>query len=135
DVVAAAGNARLPERQQNLAVRTELEHLSAHLLTFERTFGRNRRVAERGLASVGIARPDVSLGVDGEPVREREHAAAKAFQQLARLVELQDRRLGAADSRRRALGLRVETAVIDPDVPFRIGVDTKELAPGASGQE
>src|SRR5262249_40389684 len=70
----AAGNARLAERQQHLAVRAELEDLVA--LTF---------LAE------SVRYPDISFRVDGEAVRKQDEASAETLHELAGFIELEDR--------------------------------------------
>src|SRR5262245_43666618 len=69
------GNSRLAERHQHLSVRVELEHLVALAILPGR-----------------VGRPDVAVAVDMETVRLIEHSLAKHLQDLARRIELNDRR-------------------------------------------
>ena len=90
-------HARLSERHQHLALRAELDD-DAALLVFARKFlqllgGRHARVGD----------PDIAVAIDMDAVRPDEHAAAEAFDLLARLVEMMNRiGLGAETSRRRS---------------------------------
>src|SRR5262249_5736978 len=72
-IVAGAGNAFLSERQQYFSISaTKLEHLMAAV----------------------VGHPEIAVLVDGELVRAHKQTGAKTFQQLARCVELEDRRDG-----------------------------------------
>ena len=125
-VVAGAGDAGLAERQQELAVRAELEHLLA--------------LAAHADA---VGQPDIAFAIDMQAVRKDGEAGAEALHQLARRVELQDRvELGAGaverlpflpfgerdealraaalgDPDARAVGIDVDRAGRAPDPAFR----------------
>src|SRR4051812_40703106 len=81
-VGAIAGDASLAERHQELPLGAELEHLMPLAVPL-------RILAVRPLA---IAHPDVPVAVDMDPMRANEHAGAEAPDDVARLVELQNRR-------------------------------------------
>src|SRR5262245_26152927 len=68
-------NPRLAERHQHLSFRAEFEYL----VTLAIFAGR-------------VGRPDVAVAVDMETVRLIEHSLAKHLQDLARRIELNDRR-------------------------------------------
>src|SRR5207237_920739 len=80
-VRAVAGHARLAERHQQLPLGVELEHLMPFAVPL-------RILAIRALA---IAHPDVPLAVDMDPMRANEHAGAETLDDVARLIELQNR--------------------------------------------
>jgi len=87
-VRTVARGARLAERHQNLAFGTELEYL----LDF----------AIRALA---VGEPDGSIFFDQDAVWENEHAFTPTFQQLAGLLEFQNRRQVRAGAGVRAASL------------------------------
>ncbi len=73
-VGTGAGDAGLAERQQELAVRTELEDLVAFAVLAE-----------------PVDQPDIALAVDLDAVREDGQACAKTLHQSAGRIEFQDR--------------------------------------------
>src|SRR5262245_55013565 len=73
-VGAIAGDAGLAQRQQYLAVGTELEHLVALAVLAE-----------------PVGDPHVALAVDGEAMRKKEEPGAEALHQRAGGIELEDR--------------------------------------------
>src|SRR5207247_2548178 len=86
-----AWHARLSERQQHLALRTELDHLMALRAFF---------------VALAVGDPDVSVLVDVKAVRKENHAAAKAREHFAgRAIELEDRR-------ERRIGARIRAAAV-----------------------
>src|SRR5215510_6041401 len=92
-----AAHARLAERQQHLAVGTELDDNAALLiLTREllQLIGRRRP---------RVGHPDIAVAVDMDAMRPYEHAAAEAPDFLALIVEQVDR-----------VGLGAETARCSP---------------------
>ena len=103
-LLVGAGDARLPEAHQDLAVRTELPDLVAHAL-LEACFA----AAIAGRRAVGD--PHVAFPVDEESVRKIDQPLAEAGDDLPVRVHLDNRievRLGAA----------VRAAAIeDPHVP------------------
>ena len=126
------GHAGPADRHQHLARGTQLEHLVAHRLARE---GAGRCAGghpEHRLVTVRVGRPQVSLRVDGEAVREGEHPAAQARQQPPGRRELQNRRVGAPDAGGRARGHGVEAAVEDPDVAVGVQLRADQLAPLAA---
>src|ERR1043165_1396927 len=80
-VRAIAGHASLAERHQELPLGAELEHLMPLAVPL-------RILAVRALA---IAHPDVPVAVDMDAMWANEHAGAETPDDVARLVELQNR--------------------------------------------
>src|SRR5262249_18310270 len=78
--------------------------------------------------------PQIALMVDGETVRIDKHAAAKALEQFAGWIELQDRRIGIAatgpggDAGRHG----VEAAMEDPDIAVAVDMHPDDLTPTAA---
>ena len=129
---AAAGHAGFAERHQYLALGAELEDLLAQRGARERAGRGARRHPEHRGVPVRVGRPEVALPVDGEAVGEREHPGAQARQEPSGRIELQDRRVGAADARCVARRHGVEAAVEDPDAAVGIELHADELAPAAA---
>src|SRR5262249_29485482 len=73
-----------------------------------------------------IAHPHVSVLVDGNAVREVEHAGTKAAEELAGRVEVEDRRNSRAHTAIRP------TAVVRPDCSIRCDIDAGCGSPLAS---
>src|SRR5579871_161605 len=118
----APRNAGLAESQQHLAFRAELENLVTLAVLAE-----------------PIRHPDVSFRVDREAMRKHEKAGAEAFDQLAGLVEFEDRiKVGSVAGERHArLHLRRRrkgaAALSDPDaLAVPINADAGRGAPGAA---
>src|SRR5439155_1153280 len=113
-------DARLPERQQQLAVAIELEDLEASALDLPRF-----------VEGTAVGDPDVALGVDVQAVRLQEHSRPEALHELARSVEHQHRDLSPAfvaflpcgPSRRRR-------SMQHPQITVRVDVGVGQLAPG-----
>jgi hypothetical protein len=78
-----ARHARLAEREQNLAVRAELDDLMARL---DAGLGRERHA----LRPDGVRHPDVAFLVDEEAVRPDEHTSSEALDDPAIGGELED---------------------------------------------
>src|SRR5205814_948151 len=76
---AVTGDARLPERQQHTAVRTELDDLMSLVVRLIRSVR-------------GIGDPHVAVAIDVYAVRHEETAGAEAGDKGAGHVELEDRR-------------------------------------------
>src|SRR3989442_15420578 len=106
EVVGVGGAARLAERQQQLAVGTELEFLMALRRSRQRSRAALRRAASAfaalTAASASAARrkrrvvltvghPHVALAVDEDAVREDQHPLAEALHELAARIELEHR--------------------------------------------
>src|SRR5215467_2020637 len=87
-------HALLAEGHQHTAGWTQLEDLVA---PGEAVRALSRQPEHR-LSCVGVTCPNISLRVDSKAMRKRKHPAAKASQKLARRIEFQNRRLGAADT-------------------------------------
>ena len=107
----AAGDVRLAERHQHLAVGAELENLVAF-----------------AAAAEPVGHPHVALAVDVQTVREQQQAGAEALQQFSGRIEFEDRvevraaareRLAGIDARRRP---GFAAALADPDAGA-IGID------------
>src|SRR5262249_20581376 len=81
-IAAAAG---LTEGQKQLTVGTEFEDLM--------TFGSRRRrcIPSRAAGTRAICYPDISVAVDEDARRGEQQAGTKTLDQLAALVEVQDR--------------------------------------------
>src|SRR5262245_10871694 len=73
-VVAGTRNSRLAKRQQDLALRAELEHLVALALHPE-----------------AVGEPDIAVAIDMNAMREDQHAGTEGLHQLAGCIEFQDR--------------------------------------------
>src|SRR3989442_4077163 len=104
EVVGVGGAARLAERQQQLAVGTELEHLMALRRTRQRSRAALRRAASASVALTAasasparrkrrvvltVGHPHVALAVDEDAVREDQHPVAEALHELAARIELE----------------------------------------------
>ena len=94
-VGAGLRDAGLAERQQHLAIGTELEQLEPAAL-------RRRIVRERS----AVARPEVAVAVLTESMRLHEHAVAEPAIDGARRVDVQNRRLRSVVQPRAALAVR-----------------------------
>jgi hypothetical protein len=72
--------------------------------------------------------------VDREPVRINKHAAAKALEQLAGWIKLQDRRIGipATETGGDAGRYGVEAAMEDPDIAVAVDMHPDDLTPTAA---
>src|SRR2546426_10580556 len=109
EIVWRRGAARLAERQQQLAVGTELVHLIPFGRAGPRSDRARRRFAARPSATttrcaaartalwkrrvvLAIGHPDVAVAVDENPVRENEQPLAETLHELARRIELQQDR-------------------------------------------
>src|ERR1700722_4134441 len=79
-IVTRTRNASLSERHEDFPLTAELENLLA-LAVF----------------ALSIGNPDVALGIYRQPVSLHEHPGAKAFQELARSVELEDSGIAAME--------------------------------------
>src|SRR5579862_954197 len=76
-----ACDAGLAQRHQHFPLGTELHHLMA-----------------LPIFSVGVGYPHVVVLIDKKPVRKHEHFRAKALEQTARWIELQNRRFGPIET-------------------------------------
>src|SRR5262245_51715302 len=83
---------------------------------------------------MNIAGPQIALMVDREPVRIDKHAAAKALEQLAGWIKLQDGRIGiaATETGGDAGRHRVEAAMEDPNIAVAVDMHPDDLAPTAA---
>jgi hypothetical protein len=89
------------ERQQDLALRTELDHLVALAVS----------VPVPAVGAFGVGHPDVAIPVHMDAVRKEEHPRTEALDELASVVEFQDDRQVRA-------GAAVRTASLsNPDGP------------------
>src|SRR5207237_5627358 len=77
-------HARFPERHQKLTVGTELDD-NASLLVFS---GKLRELL--GARSSRVGHPHVSVSIDVDAMRPREHPATKAPDLLPRLIKVVD---------------------------------------------
>ena len=111
-VGTVAGDARLAERHQHLAVRTELVDDLALVV--------------RRIARAVIGHPDVAVLVDVKTVREVEQPGAELPEQLARGVEVQNRIELRSDA---GVGA---AAVVGPDRAVGREVDAGRGSPLAS---
>ena len=93
-----------------------------------------RRHAKYSLLVIDIADPQIALMVDREPVRIGKHAAAKALEQLAGWIKLQDRRIGIAATETGGDAGRhgVEAAMEDPNIAVAVDMHADDLAPAAA---
>ena len=120
----------LPSVISTSAVGGELQHLLTHHHA-DRVPGRH---AKYHLGVVDVGRPCVPFLIDGESVRIGEKPGAKAFQQPAGGIELQNRRVGwpTIDADRAAGRNGVETAMEDPDVAVARDMHSNDLSPAAT---
>src|SRR4051812_5801685 len=107
-IVAGAALAFFAECQQQLSVRREFEHLIADTVP-----------------RISVDRPDVSLAVRLDRVREGKHARAEGLDHLAFRRKLPDRIFFRADA---ALGF---AAVHHPDIVFRVDIHIVRRRPAA----
>ena len=120
------GDAGLAERQQQLAVGAELEHLWPLPSLAE-----------------AVGHPDVAVAVDVNAVREQQHSGAEALHQLAGRIELEDRvelRAVAVERHRRirsatAAAIRPHRSATQTLVPSGSIVDRAGRAPGPAGRQ
>ena len=129
-VRAVSGHAHPAERHQHFAGRAELEHL----LPLDRAVrGLGRQAEDRRLV-IDVAGPQVSVRVHREAVRISEQPDAKALQQPAGRIELQDWRVGIAalDAGRMPRRHGVEAAVEHPDVTVAVNMHSDDLSPLAA---
>ena len=126
-VLPVSADAFSADRHQHRASRTDLQDF----LSQRRPLGVFRGHPENGLAVVGVGRPDVSLTVDGEPVRVRKQSDSETLDQLAGGAEFQDGRVRVAsiETRRVATRLVVEASLKHPDVTVGSDVHSDDLAP------
>jgi hypothetical protein len=101
-VVAATGDARLAERHQELAVRTEFEDLVALALRHHR-----------------VGYPDVAVPIDSDAVGLHEHAVAEALHHVAGPIESEDRRIRAVERPDVAIGRGIGALASGPFRPGR----------------
>ncbi len=127
--------ARLAERQQDFALRRELDHLVAHHLRGHRgqwRIGRRTRRA-RGEVALTVGDPHVAVTIDVNAVREHEHALAEARHHLAVRIELEhgvERRHLALRAIPAAVGL---AALGNPDAAaVLVDIDRAGRSPGAA---
>src|SRR5436309_8130553 len=104
-VLASAGDSRLAQRQQNLPVRTEFENLLA-LAVF----------------ALAVSGPRVSVLVHRETVRKNKHSCAKAVDEPAGRIELENGRQLRAGARVSA------TSIKSPDIASAIHCDANDCA-------
>jgi len=125
-----SANAHLAKRHQHLAVLIELENL----LSKNGPRRIARRYAKNGLLIIDIADPQISVLVDREAVRIDEHSSAKALEQLARWIKLEDGRIGIAATETGGDAGRhgVEAAMEDPNIPVAVDVHPNDLTPAAA---
>src|SRR5215472_4175918 len=129
-VRAVAGNTRLTQHHQNFAIGVQLEDFLAHDVAGV-VPGRH---AEHRFTVVDIARPKVSVVVDGKSVRIRKQSRTEAFEKNTRRVEFQDRRIGlTAINAGGAAGRHdIEATMKYPDVAVACDMHPDDLSPATS---